>query len=180
MVPVNSVVPRVSELTEIPIRTGAGPAVLLRDVGYVEDASDILTSYALVDGKRSVYIPVRSGPMHPRSAWCNVTAGCLECARRFRRHQRRARFVQSGYVTSKFGLSDGRRTGAILTGLMVLFLPPSQRRRDLAFHTLLAAIVALWELADDQHHDAGGRRWRSDSRRWSRPSRSEHHPSRSR
>src|SRR5918993_1378110 len=58
MVPANSIVPNIQELMEIPIRTGSGPTVFLRDVGYVEDASDILTSYALINGKRSVYIPV--------------------------------------------------------------------------------------------------------------------------
>src|SRR5688572_1943909 len=58
MVPVNSVVPSVQELIDIPVRVGAGPSVFLRDIGYVEDSSDVLTSYALVNGKRSVYIPV--------------------------------------------------------------------------------------------------------------------------
>jgi multidrug efflux pump subunit AcrB len=58
MVPANSVVPNIQELMEIPVRVGAGPTVFLRDVGYVEDSSDILTSYALINGKRSVYIPV--------------------------------------------------------------------------------------------------------------------------
>jgi multidrug efflux pump subunit AcrB len=58
MVPVNSVVRNVQELLEIPVRVGAGPSVFLRDIGYVEDSSDILTSYALINGKRSVYIPV--------------------------------------------------------------------------------------------------------------------------
>jgi hypothetical protein len=30
--------------------------VFLRDIGYAEDAADILTSYALVNGRRAVYI----------------------------------------------------------------------------------------------------------------------------
>lgn len=33
-----------------------GPAVYLRDIGYAEDGADILTSYALVNGRRAVYI----------------------------------------------------------------------------------------------------------------------------
>src|SRR5687768_7180592 len=41
MVPVNSVVRNVQELLDIPVRVGAGPSVFLRDVGYVEDSSDI-------------------------------------------------------------------------------------------------------------------------------------------
>src|SRR5256886_6837997 len=39
--PTNSVVPSIQQLQELPIRTGAGPTVFLRDVGRVEDGSDI-------------------------------------------------------------------------------------------------------------------------------------------
>src|SRR3954465_3184642 len=64
MVPLNSVVRNIKDLESVPIRTGSEPAVFLRDVGEVADASDIVTSYALVNGRRTVYIPVtnRSGP----------------------------------------------------------------------------------------------------------------------
>src|SRR5437764_9125138 len=41
-----------------PIRTVAGPTVYLRDIGTIADATDILTAYAHVDGRRTVYIPV--------------------------------------------------------------------------------------------------------------------------
>src|SRR5438445_3451108 len=58
MVPLNSVVSNIKGLESVPIRTGSYPAVFLRDVGEVRDASDILTSYALVNGRRTVYIPV--------------------------------------------------------------------------------------------------------------------------
>src|SRR3989441_2918462 len=58
MVPLNSVVKNIKDLDSVPIRTGAYPAVFLRDVAEVRDASDIITSYALVDGRRTVYIPV--------------------------------------------------------------------------------------------------------------------------
>ena len=33
-------------------------AVFVRDVATVEDGADIVTSYALVNGRRTVYIPV--------------------------------------------------------------------------------------------------------------------------
>src|SRR5437667_5326248 len=58
MVPLNSVVKNIKDLESVPIRTGSYPAVFLRDVGEVRDASDIITSYALVNGRRTVYIPV--------------------------------------------------------------------------------------------------------------------------
>lgn len=45
-------------LLATPIRTVAGPTVYLRDIGTVADSTDILTAYAHVNGRRTVYIPV--------------------------------------------------------------------------------------------------------------------------
>src|SRR5205823_9581814 len=58
MVPLNSVVRNIKDLEGVPIRTGTYPAVFLRDLATVQDGSDIVTSYALVNGARTVYIPV--------------------------------------------------------------------------------------------------------------------------
>src|ERR1700692_3895344 len=58
LAPINSVVSSVKELQNLPIRTGAGPTVFLRGIGTVEDSSDIVTGYAEVNGRRTVYIPV--------------------------------------------------------------------------------------------------------------------------
>jgi multidrug efflux pump subunit AcrB len=58
MVPLNSLVKDVKELLTIPIRTAGGPSVYLRDVATVQDSSDIAVGYALVDGRRAVYILV--------------------------------------------------------------------------------------------------------------------------
>src|SRR5258706_597874 len=54
----NSGARNIKDLEGVPIRIGSYPAVFLRDVGEVSDASDIVTSYALVNGRRTVYIPV--------------------------------------------------------------------------------------------------------------------------
>src|SRR6185312_9395966 len=58
MVPLNSVAKNIQDLAGIPIRTGVYPAVFLSDVATIVDGSDIVTSYALVNGRRTVYIPV--------------------------------------------------------------------------------------------------------------------------
>src|ERR1035437_92730 len=58
MVPLNSVVKNIQNLADVPIRTAVYPTVFLRDVGTVTDGSDIVTSYALVNGHRTVYVPV--------------------------------------------------------------------------------------------------------------------------
>src|SRR5437868_4089571 len=58
LAPINSVVSNIKDLQDLPIRMGAGPTVFLRDVGTIEDTSDIVTGYAEVNGRRTVYIPV--------------------------------------------------------------------------------------------------------------------------
>src|SRR4249920_1779120 len=60
--PLNSVVTGINELLELPIRTGAGATVFVRDVGSVSDSTDVPTAYALVNGRRAVYIPVTKRP----------------------------------------------------------------------------------------------------------------------
>ena len=52
----------IDDLLELPIRTGAGPTVFMRDVGSVSDSTDIPTAYTLVNGRRAVYIPVTKRP----------------------------------------------------------------------------------------------------------------------
>src|SRR5256886_3811523 len=61
MVPVNSVVGDVKGLGNIPIRSQGTRTIFIRDVGSVEDGADIQTGYALVDGRRTVYIPLYPG-----------------------------------------------------------------------------------------------------------------------
>jgi multidrug efflux pump subunit AcrB len=58
MVPLNSVVKNIEDLADVPIRTGVYPNVFLHDVAEVVDGSDIVTGFALVNGRRTVYIPV--------------------------------------------------------------------------------------------------------------------------
>lgn len=55
--PVNSDLPDIHQLDYMPIRTGHGPQIFVKDIGTVEDSSDILAGYALFQGRRTVYIP---------------------------------------------------------------------------------------------------------------------------
>jgi multidrug efflux pump subunit AcrB len=54
----NSLVQKVEEFGNIPVTMKDGVPVLVQDVARVADAADITVDYALIDGKRSVYIPV--------------------------------------------------------------------------------------------------------------------------
>ncbi len=56
IVPANTMVGNPQELRNIPLKLGEN--VYIRDVGTVSDATDIPVGYALVNGKKSVYLPV--------------------------------------------------------------------------------------------------------------------------
>jgi multidrug efflux pump subunit AcrB len=151
MVPANSVVPNIQELMAIPVRVGAGPTVFLRDLGYVEDSSDILTSYALIDGRRSVYIPVTK---RADASTVAVVQSVQEALPRMHAAipddvDVNFAFDQSGYVTNAIrSLVTEGALGALLTGLMVLLFLRHFRSSVIVVLTiplaLLAAVVALW------------------------------------
>ena len=56
IVPTNTLVLDPQELRNVPLKLGEN--VYIRDVGTVSDATDIPTGYALVNGRKSVYLPV--------------------------------------------------------------------------------------------------------------------------
>jgi multidrug efflux pump subunit AcrB len=62
LVTTDSTVEQINDLLDIPLHPGPGAGVYLRDVATVSDSSDILAGYALVNGKRTVYIPVTKRP----------------------------------------------------------------------------------------------------------------------
>jgi multidrug efflux pump subunit AcrB len=58
IVPVNSVVTDVARLGDVPIRSDGTRTIFVRDIGTIADSADIEVGYALVNGRRTVYIPV--------------------------------------------------------------------------------------------------------------------------
>jgi len=57
LVTTDSTVTQISDLLGIPLHSGSGASVYLRDVGNVRDASDVLAGYALLNGKRPSTFP---------------------------------------------------------------------------------------------------------------------------
>lgn len=54
----NSLEKEVSDFETIPIKSDATNSITIKSIGTVEDAADVTVGYALINGKRSVYIPV--------------------------------------------------------------------------------------------------------------------------
>src|SRR5499425_1832226 len=151
LAPMNGVVRDIRELADLPIRAGAGPNVYVRDVGVVENGSDILTGYGLVNGRRTVYIPVTK----------RADASTLDVVNRVKAELPRFQslvpedikvsfeFDQSTIVKNSIrGLVFEGALGALLTGLMVLLFLRDLRSALIVVTTIpfaiLAGVVGLW------------------------------------
>ncbi|MGA2540361.1 MAG: efflux RND transporter permease subunit [Verrucomicrobiota bacterium] len=151
MVPLNSVARNIKDLEAVPIRTGTFPTVFLRDVGQVVDGSDIVTSYALVNGHRTVYVPVTK----------RSTASTLSVVQLVKANLAKFQsvlpadvkvsyeFDQSPYVTRAIGgLTLEGALGAVLTGLMVLLFLRDWRSALIVVVnipiSLMGSVLALW------------------------------------
>ncbi|HEU5234487.1 MAG TPA: efflux RND transporter permease subunit [Terriglobales bacterium] len=151
MVTTDTTVRQISDLLEIPLRTGPGAAVYLRDVGSVSDSSDILAGYALLNDKRTVYIPVTK---RPDASTLDVVREVRESLPRFQSLvpediKISYEFDQSQYVRDALSsvLREGI-LGAILTGLTLFLFLRDWRSSLIVVITiplaLLIAVVALW------------------------------------
>ncbi|MFN7343951.1 MAG: efflux RND transporter permease subunit [bacterium] len=58
IVPTNAVVKNIQDLAAVPLKVTDKGAVYVRDIGEISDGSDLTTSIAIVNGKRTVYMPV--------------------------------------------------------------------------------------------------------------------------
>jgi multidrug efflux pump subunit AcrB len=149
--PMNSVVTNINDLLELPIRTGAGPPVSIRDVGSVSDSTDIPTAYALVNGRRAVYIPVTKRP----------DASTLSVVGEVKANLARFQALVPDDIKVSYELDQARNVsaslqavlreaaiGALLTGLMVLVFLRDWRSAGIVVVTipfaLLGAVSALW------------------------------------
>jgi multidrug efflux pump subunit AcrB len=58
MATVNSLEKNVTDFEDIPLKSDSINTVLVKDIGTVQDNIDLTVGYALINGKRSVYMPV--------------------------------------------------------------------------------------------------------------------------
>jgi len=151
LAPINYVVSSIKDLQNLPIRTGAGPTVFLRDIGTVEDSSDIVTGYAEVNGRRTVYIPVTKRADASTLAVVNEVKANLAQFQSVVPSDVKIdyEFDQSSYVRNALlSVVKEGLLGALLTGLMVLLFLRDWRSSLIVVATipfaLLAAVVALW------------------------------------
>lgn len=141
----NAVVENIKELENIPLKLGAGPSIYIRDIANVELGSDVTTSYALVNGKRSVYIPVTK----------RSTAATWDVVQRVKAAlpdmqaavpddiKVSYEFDQSGYVIASIkNLIFEGGLGALLTGIMVLLFLKDLRSALVVVFTIPLSLLA--------------------------------------
>jgi multidrug efflux pump subunit AcrB len=123
IVPVNAVVKNIKDLEAVPLRATDGRAVFVRDVAKVEDGSDIVTSYALANGLRTVYIPVTKRADASTLAVVDLVKANMAKFQAVLPDDVKVSFEfdQSPVVTQAINeLTLEGVLGAVLTGLMVL------------------------------------------------------------
>lgn len=145
MSPVNTIAKNPEEFLNIPLKTGSGSHIYVKDIGTVEDAADITTGYAIINGKRSVYLPVikkadastldvvdnlkKSIPMLKNALPEDVQVSYV--------------FDQSGYIKRSLNnLIHEGAIGALLTGLMVFLFLGDKRGALIVVLTIPIAILS--------------------------------------
>src|SRR5258707_9504199 len=151
MVPVNSVVTDARTLGDVPIRSDGTRTIFVRDIGTVADSADIESGYALLNGRRTVYIPVTK---RADASTLSVVALVKENLPKFQAALPPAvkvsyEFDQSPFVTRPIqGLVEEGLLGAVLTGLMILLFLRDWRSALVVVVNIplaiLAAMIALW------------------------------------
>jgi multidrug efflux pump subunit AcrB len=140
-----------SEILSTPIRPVSGATIYLRDIGTVASGTDIISAYAHVDGKRTVYIPVTKRADASTLAVIDAVKAAIPQFRKVLPDDVDVslQFDQSPYVTNSLrGLILEGSLGALLTGLMVLIFLRDWRSALIVVmnipFALLSAVLLLW------------------------------------
>ena len=143
--PANTGIRNIKDFENIPLFKGGVQNLYLKDVATVEDGADITAGYALVNGRRSVYISVAKGA--DASTW-EVVQNLKKAMPKMQSQlpedvKLTYEFDQSTYVINsvKSLLSEGI-IGAILTGLMVILFLGDLRGAIIVILTIPTSIIS--------------------------------------
>ncbi len=135
---------QIEEFGDIPVVTKSGVPVLVKDIARVADATDITVDYALINGKRSVYLPVVK--TSDASTW-EVVQGLKSKLPEIRSllpedMNVSYEFDQSVFVVNAVeSLVTEGALGALLTGLMVLLFLRDLRSSLIVVITIPVSIM---------------------------------------
>ncbi len=158
IVEMNAIVKNPKDLEAVLLKKNDQGAVYVRDVATVEDGADVTTSYALANGRRTVYLPVTKRSDASTLAVVDLVKKNLPEFQKILPDDIKVSYVfdQSPVVNRsiKDVLKEGG-LGAILTGLMVLLFLRDWRSAVIVVIniplSLLAALFALWVSGQSIH-----------------------------
>lgn len=146
LTPINTTIDKVQDFGDIPIYTQNGVAnIYLKDIATIENGADITQGYVLINGKRSVYLPITKSSS--ASTW-SVVEGLRKALPVFQAQlpsdvKVSYEFDQSVQVMNavKSLMSEGA-IGAVLTGLMVLLFLGDPRGALIVIITIPTCIIS--------------------------------------
>src|SRR3569833_2967957 len=145
LAPANTTIKEVKDFGNIPLFKNGVQTDFMHDVATVEDGADITNGYALINGKRSVYLPITKAAS--ASTW-DVVQNLKKAIPRFQSllpPDVKLTFVfdQSIYVINAVkSLAEEGAIGAILTGLMVLLFLGDRRGALIVILTIPTCIIS--------------------------------------
>ncbi len=145
MAPVNSIAKNPEEFLNTPIRSSEGRTLYIRDVARVDDAADQTVSYALINGKRSVYLPIiKKADASTIDVVKNLKASIPMLKNSLPEDVSiRYEFDQSKYIESSLSnLIHEGILGALFTGLMIFLFLGDTRGAMIVVLTIPIAILS--------------------------------------
>jgi len=145
LAPANTSIKEIKDFGDIPLYKNGIQTIFLHDVASVEDGADITTDYVLVNGKRSVYMPITKSA--DASTW-EVVQNLKKALPRFQAllpEDVKLSYVfdQSIYVINSVkSLAEEGAIGAVLTGLMVLLFLGDRRGALIVILTIPTSIIS--------------------------------------
>jgi multidrug efflux pump subunit AcrB len=143
--PANTLIKSVKDFENIPLFKGGVQGLYLRDVATVSDAADVTAGYALINGKRSVYLSIAKSA--DASTW-EVVQNLKKSLPKIQESlpedvKVSYEFDQSAYVihSVKSLITEGA-IGAILTGLMVLLFLSDPRGALIVILTIPISLIS--------------------------------------
>ena len=145
MAPVNSVAGSPEEFLNTPVKTGENRTVYVRDVASVVDGADQTVGYALINGKRSVYLPIiKKADASTLDAVRNLKSSLPMLKNQLPEDvDVRYEFDQSTYIErSLSNLVHEGILGAVFTGLVILLFLGDTRGAIIVVLTIPIAVLS--------------------------------------
>ena len=146
----NSQLTDINEINQLPLKTVSTSPVLVRDVGYAKDASEIQTNLVRIDGQPSVYLPVfkQGGDSNTIAIVDGIREGVKHLLDVPDELVTKVVFDQSVFVkTAIENLLHEGAIGLLLTGLMILVFLGNVRATGAVFLSIplsaMAAFIAM-------------------------------------